>query len=140
MDYVCRYKNCSSSFSQTLEGLASVVIVKIIVHLDKKSDKFEKFFAQILHYAQFLKHDYSYTVILKRSVFESRDLDEEFRYYKVEFVDILFTHLLHVVSSPYMKKIIFANNRSGIASLNCEKHEKNVQSLDFFLWTSEVNL
>lgn len=140
MDYICRYKSCRPIFSKTLEGLASAAVIKTLVLLDKKSSQFEQFLKQILYYAGFLKNRYTYTVILKRSVFEIRDVDEEFRYFKVELVDILFTDLIRVVQSFYIKKIFFVNNRAGMASLTCAKHEKNVPSLEFFLWTSSISL
>ena len=139
MEY-CSFQSCRPVYSTSLEGLASAALIQTIVKLDRNSPKFERLISQVLHFAKFLRRDFAYTVLLKRSVFEIRDVEEEFRYYKIELINVSFIYLVRTVCSLYIKKIIFVNNKDGLASLTCKKHFKSVPSLDFFLWTNSVGL
>ena len=85
-----------------------------------------------MYFAQFLRRKYAYTVLLKRSVLDIRELENEFRYFKIELVDILFIDLVRIVCSFFSIKIIFVNNKNGMVSLICQKHYKTVSGLDFF--------
>lgn len=145
MDYVCLSKNCRPNYAKTLEGLASVVVAKILVSSRKSGSKdFEAFFAEVFYFSRFMRPEYTFTLVLKRSVLDD-NAPQEFRYYKSVMIETKFQNLLNSLRSRTVEKLYFVNTEKksdgeSFASLDCACGRKKgrLRNLDYFFWRDEI--
>ena len=134
-DVYCRKETCLPDYAKTLEGLAILKLLKLLVVFKNEVNGEKNYFAiknELNHVSKFTQKNYKFTAFVQLKGYVTLYNDGFFRQ---QIIDVNLSELVDYIEQNDVLKLIFANRswitifdhcpryKIDVASEQCDRHE-----------------